>query len=97
KSAAQRRWRKRGNARDTEGAQGRLKTPPELLEKKRRQRSIAYVRARDADLPCISCGKPPPDLIRVARRRGCQALPKRRAASHLRFNLDNINAPMRLL
>ena len=69
----------------------KIKTLPKLL--KEAQAAVnSYVRARDADLPCISCGKPPPDLSGLHAGRDAGHYRSVGAASHLRFNLDNINA-----
>ena len=69
----------------------KIKTLPQLL--KEAQAAVnSYVRARDADMPCISCGKPPPDLSGLHAGRDAGHYRSVGAASHLRFNLDNINA-----
>ena len=69
----------------------KIKTLPKLL-KEAQEAVNSYVRARDADLPCISCGKPPPDLSGLHAGRDAGHYRSVGAASHLRFNLDNINA-----
>ncbi len=84
--AAQARERK-----DTSSRKEAIKTLPQLL--KEAQAAVnSYVRARDVDLPCISCGKPPPDLSGLHAGRDAGHYRSVGAASHLRFNLDNINA-----
>ena len=89
KTAAQ----KRGKAQQAKADRAKresLKTLPQLL--KEAQAAVnSYVRARDADLPCISCGKPPPDLSGLHAGRDAGHYRSVGAASHLRFNLDNIH------
>jgi hypothetical protein len=51
-----------------------------------------YVRARDAQLPCISCGKPPPDLAGFHAGRDAGHYRSRGAADHLRFDERNCHA-----
>lgn len=52
----------------------------------------AWVRARDAALPCISCGAPPPDLAGLHAGRDAGHYRSVGAAGHLRFHPDNVHA-----
>jgi hypothetical protein len=68
-----------------------LETVPELL--KIAQRSFnKWVRTRDHDQPCISCGAPPPDLSRLHAGRDAGHYRSVGSASHLRFHEDNCHA-----
>lgn len=51
-----------------------------------------WIRARDADLPCISCGAPPPDLSALHAGRDAGHYRSTGSASHLRFHEDNCHA-----
>jgi hypothetical protein len=65
-----------------------LKTVPQL--KKEAQAAFnAWVRSRDAGLPCISCGAPPPDLSGLHAGRDCGHYRSTGAADHLRYSPDN--------
>lgn len=65
-----------------------LKTVPKL--KKEAQTAFnAWVRSRDALLPCISCGAPPPDLSGLHAGRDCGHYRSTGAADHLRYSPDN--------
>ena len=68
-----------------------IKTLPKLL-KEAQEAVNSYVRARDADLPCISCGNPPPDLSGLHAGRDAGHYRSVGSAPHIRFNLDNIHA-----
>lgn len=50
-----------------------------------------WIRARDADKPCISCGAPPPDLSGLHAGRDAGHWRSVGAAKHLRYNEDNVN------
>ena len=52
----------------------------------------AWIRARDAKEPCISCGAPPPDLSELHAGRDAGHYRSTGSASHLRFHPDNCNA-----
>lgn len=52
----------------------------------------AWVRARDAAQPCISCGAPPPDLSQLHAGRDAGHYRSTGSASHLRFHPDNVHA-----
>lgn len=68
-----------------------IKTIPELI--KEAQHAVnAYIRARDAGRPCISCGKPPPNPSDYHGGRDAGHFRSVGCASHLRFNEDNIHA-----
>ena len=51
-----------------------------------------WVRARDHDQPCISCGAPPPDLSMLHAGRDAGHYRSTGSASHLRFHPDNCHA-----
>lgn len=51
-----------------------------------------YIRARDEELPCISCGKPPGDLSGLHAGRDAGHYRSTGAASHLRFDERNCHA-----
>lgn len=51
-----------------------------------------WVRARDAALPCISCGAPPPDMTTLHAGRDAGHYRSTGAADHLRFHPDNCHA-----
>lgn len=63
-----------------------LKTKSDYV-KEAQQAFNAYVRFRDRDLPCISCGKSPTDRFGGAFDAGHYR--SRGAAGHLRYNLHN--------
>ena len=68
-----------------------MKTVPQL--KKDAQREFnRWVRARDARLPCISCGTPPPDLSGLHAGRDAGHYRSTGSADHLRFHEDNCHA-----
>lgn len=52
----------------------------------------AFIRARDSKQPCISCGKPPPDLSGLHAGRDAGHFRSTGSASHLRFDEDNCHA-----
>lgn len=68
-----------------------LKTIPELI---REAQTVfnRWIRARDHDKPCISCGAPPPDLSQLHAGRDAGHYRSTGSASHLRFNEDNCHA-----
>lgn len=68
-----------------------LETIPELLAKAQKEHN-AWVRARDKDQPCISCGAPPPDLSKLHAGRDAGHYRSVGAAGHLRFHEDNCHA-----
>lgn len=68
-----------------------MKGVPEL--KKEAQKAFnAWVRQRDANLPCISCGAPPPDMTGLHAGRDAGHYRSTGAADHLRFHPDNCHA-----
>jgi hypothetical protein len=68
-----------------------LKTIPEL--KREAQRAFnAWIRDRDKDQPCISCGKPPGDLTKLHAGRDAGHYRSTGSADHLRFHEDNCHA-----
>lgn len=67
-----------------------IKRHPDLI----REAQIAFnawVRARDAAQPCISCGTPPPDLSQLHAGRDAGHYRSTGSASHLRFHPDNVH------
>jgi hypothetical protein len=68
-----------------------IKTIPELIKEAQREFN-AYIRARDRDQPCISCGAPPPDLSGLHAGRDAGHYRSVGSASHLRFHEDNVHA-----
>lgn len=51
-----------------------------------------WVRARDADQPCISCGAQPPELGRLHAGRDAGHFRSVGSAGHLRYHEDNVHA-----
>lgn len=68
-----------------------LKTIPQLI-KEAQTVFNRWIRARDHDKPCISCGAPPPDLSQLHAGRDSGHWRSTGSASHLRFNEDNCHA-----
>lgn len=68
-----------------------IKTLPEL-HKEAQAIFNQWVRARDHDKPCISCGKPPPDLSALHAGRDAGHYRSIGAAKHLRYHEDNVHA-----
>lgn len=68
-----------------------LKTIPRL-KKEAQQAFNAWVRMRDADQPCISCGAPPPDLSGMHAGRDAGHYRSTGSADHLRYIEDNCHA-----
>lgn len=68
-----------------------IETIPELIKKTQPVFNL-FVRMRDAQQPCISCGKPPPNLEKLHAGRDAGHYRSTGAASHLRFNEDNCHA-----
>ena len=66
-----------------------LKTKSDYI-KEAQQAFNAYVRFRDRDLPCISCGSRPEDRFGGAMDAGHYR--SRGAAGHLRYDLNNCHA-----
>ena len=67
-----------------------LETIPELIKAAQREFN-AYIRARDAGMPCICCGKPLGDG-EVGGAYDCGHYRSTGAASHLRFDERNAHA-----
>ena len=68
-----------------------LKNVPKL--KKEAQHAFnRYIRQRDAQQPCISCGAPPPDLSALHAGRDAGHYRSTGSADHLRFHEDNCHA-----
>lgn len=68
-----------------------LKTLPQLTREAQTAFN-AWIRARDANQPCISCGKPAGDLSGLHAGRDAGHYRSVGSASHLRFNEDNVHA-----
>lgn len=68
-----------------------IKTIPVLI-KEAQVAFNAYIRARDAHQPCISCGAAPPDLSGLHAGRDAGHYRSVGSASHLRFHEDNVHA-----
>ncbi len=68
-----------------------LKRIPDLI-KEAQTAFNAWVRARDAAQPCISCDSPPPDLSQLHAGRDAGHYRSTGSASHLRFHPDNCHA-----
>lgn len=68
-----------------------IKTLPKLKKEAEREFN-AFIRARDSDLPCISCGAPPPDLSGLHAGRDAGHYRSVGSAAHLRYHEDNVHA-----
>ena len=68
-----------------------IKTLPKLKKEAEREFN-AFIRARDAHLPCISCGAPPPDLSGLHAGRDAGHYRSVGSAAHLRYHEDNVHA-----
>lgn len=68
-----------------------IKTIPVLI-KEAQHAFNAYIRERDKEQPCISCGAPPPDLSGLHAGRDAGHYRSVGSASHLRFHEDNVHA-----
>jgi hypothetical protein len=68
-----------------------IKTIPVLLREAQTAFN-SWVRGRDHDQPCISCGAPPPDLSKLHGGRDAGHYRSVGSAPHLRFHEDNCNA-----
>ena len=68
-----------------------IKTIPVLI-KEAQVAFNAWVRARDAAQPCISCDAPPPDMSTLHAGRDAGHYRSTGSASHLRFHPDNCHA-----
>ena len=73
--------------RETRQKLQKLKTIPDLIEEAQRAFNL-FIRTRDAQKPCICCGKPLGDGD-VGGRFDCGHYRSRGGAPHLRFNEDN--------
>jgi Bacteriophage Lambda NinG protein len=62
------------------------------LHKEAREAVHEFIRLRDAHLPCISCGAPPPDLSDLHAGRDAGHYRSVGSAPQHRYNLMNINA-----
>ena len=68
-----------------------IKTLPKLKKEAEREFN-AFIRARDAHLPCISCGAAPPDLSGLHAGRDAGHYRSVGSAAHLRYHEDNVHA-----
>jgi hypothetical protein len=68
-----------------------LKTIPKLRAEAQVEFN-KFIRTRDAEQPCISCGKPPGDLSGLHAGRDAGHYRSTGAASHLRFDERNCHA-----
>lgn len=68
-----------------------IKTLPALLREAQAAFN-AWIRARDAAQPCISCGKPPGDLSGLHAGRDAGHYRSVGSAPHLRFDARNVHA-----
>lgn len=75
----------RAKDRATKEADKRLPT----LHKEARFWFNKWIRLRDSDRPCISCGKPPPDLSGLHAGRDCGHFRSVGSAGHLRYTEAN--------
>jgi hypothetical protein len=90
-SAKTKALRERQDKVKTRAALEALKTVPRL--KKEAQHAFnRWIRQRDAEQPCISCGAPPPDLSALHAGRDAGHYRSTGSADHLRFNEDNCHA-----
>lgn len=82
---------KKAEAADTKARKAAMKRIPDLI----REAQVVFnkwIRARDHDKPCISCGTPPPDLSQLHAGRDAGHYRSTGSASHLRFHEDNCHA-----
>ena len=68
-----------------------LKRIPDLIRSAQKEFNL-WIRTRDHDQPCISCGAPPPDLSKLHAGRDAGHYRSTGSASHLRFHEDNCHA-----
>lgn len=68
-----------------------MKRVPDLI-KEAQECFNKWVRLRDFEQPCISCGAPPPDLSKLHAGRDAGHFRSTGSASHLRYHPDNCNA-----
>jgi hypothetical protein len=82
---------KKAEKEQTKARKQAIETIPQL--KKQAQHAFnAYIRARDAGQPCISCGAPPPDLSCLHSGRDAGHYRSVGSAAHLRFDERNCHA-----
>ena len=68
-----------------------IKRVPDLI-KEAQDCFNKWVRFRDFEQPCISCGAPPPDLSQLHAGRDAGHFRSTGSASHLRYHPDNCHA-----
>jgi hypothetical protein len=81
---------KRQDMRHTRAQLEEMKTVP-MLKREAQGAFNAWVRLRDATLPCISCGALPPDLSSLHAGRDAGHYRSTGSADHLRFDEDNVH------
>lgn len=82
---------KKAEVATTRARRAALKRIPDLI-KEAQVVFNRWIRARDHDKPCISCGTPPPDLSQLHAGRDAGHYRSTGSASHLRFHEHNCNA-----
>lgn len=85
------RAQKKAEIATTRERKAALKRIPDLI-KEAQVVFNRWIRARDHDQPCISCGAPPPDLSQLHAGRDAGHYRSTGSASHLRFHEDNCHA-----
>lgn len=68
-----------------------IKTIPDLIKEAQHAFNV-YIRERDKDKPCISCGKPPKEIIEFQGGRDAGHYRSVGSAGHLRYCEDNCHA-----
>lgn len=82
---------KKAEAESLKARKEAIKTIPQLLREAQTEFN-AWVRARDCEQPCISCGKPPGDMSGLHAGRDAGHYRSVGSAGHLRFHEDNCHA-----
>lgn len=88
--SAQRREKREQEKQKLKDREAALKRIPDLIKEAQREFN-SYIRARDADKPCICCGQPL-GLSAVGGGFDCGHYRSTGSASHLRFHEDNAHA-----
>lgn len=91
KAAKQARAAAKVERAETRRRKEAIKTLPKLKKEAEREFN-AFIRARDAEQPCISCGAPPPDLSGLHAGRDAGHYRSVGSAAHLRYHEDNVHA-----
>ncbi len=82
---------KQEKAANLKAAKDKVKSMTDL-HKEAQKEFNKWVRLRDAQLPCISCGAPPPDLSGLHAGRDAGHYRSVASAKHLRYDPSNVNA-----